>query len=266
MITRIVAALVGLAVLVPALLFGGSVAVEIIVPIFGLICLWEYAGMAFPEDRPVAMLWLCITTSAIYCAALYAGERFVWPTIAVVSVATMIFATVRPGPVLADGAAKIGRYLVGNLWVGSIAFLPLLRRFEDGVAWVFLTLGVAWLSDTGGYFAGKFLGRRKLYERVSPKKTWEGLAGGLVFATVGCCIIKTIALPDVSYVECVFFGTVVASIGVLGDLSESLLKRAYNVKDSGSIMPGHGGILDRIDAMLFVAPVLYAFAVLVKGY
>jgi phosphatidate cytidylyltransferase len=145
-------------------------------------------------------------------------------------------------------------------------FIPLLRRLDDGLAWVFLLLALAWLCDTGGYFAGRFFGRRKLYERVSPKKTWEGFFGGIILTTVGVFVLRATALPALSAVDAAIIGVGLGTVGVVGDLAESMLKRAFNVKDSGWIMPGHGGLLDRVDSVLFIAPLLYGYAVLVKGY
>jgi phosphatidate cytidylyltransferase len=130
---------------------------------------------------------------------------------------------------------------------------------------VFLLLGIAWLSDTGAYFAGRFFGNRKLYERVSPKKTWEGFFGGVVLGTIGVVVIARLGVPSLTVLDAVIIGVGMSSASVVGDLSESLLKRAYNVKDSGSLIPGHGGLLDRVDSVMFVAPLLYLYARLVAG-
>ena len=119
------------------------------------------------------------------------------------------------------------------------------------------------------YFAGRAFGRRKLYPLVSPKKTWEGFFGGLAGSVIGLLIVRLVGLSwqwtDLTPFDCVVLGVVLGSAAVAGDLSESLMKRAYGVKDSGWIMPGHGGLLDRIDSVLFVAPLLVGYLHLVKG-
>jgi len=263
--TRLLAAAVGLAVLLPAIIFGGSVAVHVIAALAAVVCLSEYAAMAFPDDRYVAGGWLAGCFAGWYGAALYGPPGTTTVSMGVVALLTMVWVTLRPGDTLEGAADKTGRYLVGTLWVGLLAYLPLLRDLDRGLAWVFAVLVISWCGDTGGYFAGKYLGSHKLYPKVSPKKTWEGVAGGVALATVGLFVVRQVALPALSVIDVLVLGPLLCLSGVIGDLSESMLKRAFQVKDSGWIMPGHGGLLDRIDSVLFVAPLLYAYVVWVKG-
>jgi phosphatidate cytidylyltransferase len=135
-----------------------------------------------------------------------------------------------------------------------------LRRF--GVGWVILSFVVTWANDTFAYFAGHAFGRHKLLERISPKKTWEGFAGGAVGSVVGALATRWL-LPELQVLSpamAVAMGAGGAVLGPLGDLAESMVKRAAGVKDSGRIIPGHGGLLDRIDALLFVSPWIYLCA------
>jgi phosphatidate cytidylyltransferase len=158
-----------------------------------------------------------------------------------------------------DGAAdRVGRLLLGALYVGGLfAFIPLIRRFDDGVGWIFLLLAASWLGDTGAYFAGRAFGRHKLAPVLSPKKTWEGAIGGLLTSMAGAVLFGWLFGLDLSWWGIALLGGLLDVFGVLGDLAESMLKRAFGVKDSGSILPGHGGILDRVDSVLFAGPVLY---------
>lgn len=133
--------------------------------------------------------------------------------------------------------------------------------YTHRAAWVFLVLACVFLSDTGGYFFGKGLGGPKLYPSVSPNKTWAGLAGCIVGAGLGAFGTSWFLLPLLTPVDCILIGVGVGILGQIGDFSESLIKRAYQVKDSGSILPGHGGLLDRLDAMLFAGPFLFYYAV-----
>jgi phosphatidate cytidylyltransferase len=263
-ITRLVAAVVGLAVLLPAIIFGGELAVEILVPIAGVICLSEYAGMAFPDDRVVGTAWLTVVAGLVYGVALYASG-FLALAVGAAVVGTLVLNTMRPGETLEGTADTASRYLLGAGWICLLGSLVSLRRLDHGLAWIFLVLAVSWLGDTGGYFAGKYLGTHKLYPRVSPKKTWEGVAGGITLATVGTFAVRAIGLPELSVIDCLVLGPLACTAGVVGDLSESMLKRSYDVKDSGWIIPGHGGLLDRIDSVLFVAPMLFAYATWMQG-
>ncbi|MGC6469910.1 MAG: phosphatidate cytidylyltransferase [Flavobacteriales bacterium] len=115
-----------------------------------------------------------------------------------------------------------------------------------------------WMSDIGGYFIGSKFGKNKLFERVSPKKTWEGALGGLIFSIISCIIISNFTTV-LSPLQWIIFGVVITAGSIIGDLIESMIKRAVNVKDSGTILPGHGGVLDRIDSALFVIPLAYIF-------
>lgn len=151
---------------------------------------------------------------------------------------------------LAQGGYENG----ASLLITSVAF-P--RTF-----WVLPVFVFVWLSDTGAFVVGSLLGRRKLFERISPKKTVEGLLGGLFFAMLGGLLFY-LALPAVTqWYHWLILALLVAGFATYGDLFESLLKRTYGVKDSGNILPGHGGILDRIDSILFAAIPAYFYVML----
>lgn len=263
MMTRLLAAAVGLSVLLPALVWGGVVAVQVVVFLALLVCVYEYGAMAFPDDG-TATGWLGVGTLLVAAVSLFAREHLV-TVYAVWVPATLIFVTLRPGADIRRAADLAGRHFLGLAWLSLLPLLVRLRELPDGLAWIFVVLGISWLGDTGGFFAGKYLGRNKLYERISPKKTVEGAVGGLVGATVGVYVITRIGLPTASLLDVFVLGIVGCSVGILGDLSESMMKRAFGVKDSGTIMPGHGGLLDRIDSVLFVGAVVYGYAVTVMS-
>jgi len=159
-------------------------------------------------------------------------------------------------PELARTPQRVGIAVLGAVYPGILmAMVVRLRQLPDGVAWLLLTLVVTWLNDTGAYFAGRAYGRRKLYPRISPSKTWEGAIGGLAASVLGAILVKALGwLPQLPWWGSVIVGAGAAVLGPLGDLSESMLKRAYGAKDSSGLLPGHGGVLDRVDALLFTAP------------
>lgn len=119
-----------------------------------------------------------------------------------------------------------------------------------------------WASDTGAYLVGSLIGKNKLYERISPGKTWEGSIGAAIL-NIGCAYVISLWFPELAFVHWAVISVLVSIFGTIGDLVESMLKRQAGVKDSGRIMPGHGGILDRFDSLLFVSPFIYAYLKLV---
>ena len=119
---------------------------------------------------------------------------------------------------------------------------------------------VAFGADAGAYFAGKHLGKRKLIPKVSPNKTWEGAIGGLVLSSAFAALASFLFFPELPYKVSIPLAIAIVVIGILGDLAESAMKRGADVKDAANILPGHGGLLDRLDSLLFGAPILYYFA------
>lgn len=142
------------------------------------------------------------------------------------------------------------------MYVG-IGFHYFITARVEGLAFVVYALVIVWTTDSGAYFVGRKLGKRKLWPEISPNKTVEGFLGGIVVAVIAALIFQAIVKLDYSYVTIILISIVASIFGQLGDLVESAIKRHYDVKDSGKILPGHGGILDRFDSILFVLPLLY---------
>jgi phosphatidate cytidylyltransferase len=182
--------------------------------------------------------------------------------LAAATVLLLALALARRGPLEAIPRA-VSAVTLAWLYCGVLLAAVVGLRLRFGVSWVILSFVVTWANDTFAYFAGHALGRHRMAERISPKKTWEGFAGGAVGSVAGALVTRWL-FPDLgadlSLPMAVLLGAGGAVLGPLGDLSESALKRAAGVKDSGKIIPGHGGLLDRIDALLFVSPWVYVFA------
>lgn len=240
-------------------LFNGFVAA---VAAVGLL---EYGTMAFPGDR-----WLRTATvlgGLLVAAAVLSGE-LPW-------LGAALFATVAGGFLLplvrhADlrgETERLGLLVLGVLYVGF--FIPhvcLLRQTPEGWRWVIFTLAGAMGSDTGAYFAGRSLGRHKLLPAVSPGKTVEGAVGGLLGAVAAAGLIAWVLALAMPLGEVVGLALAISGLAQFGDLAESALKRAFGVKDSGWIVPGHGGILDRLDSLLLPFVLVYYWrAVLLHG-
>lgn len=259
---RILAALVGLGIIVPAIVWGGQIAVEVIVALAMLIGIDEWTRMATPDDRKVTFPVLAVSGLGVYAQLTWGVPAWHMPAMAAAALVLLLTGLLAV-PDTDRGAVVGGRLLAGLVYVVALlSFLPWVRRFDDGLTWIFLILATTWMSDTGAYFAGRAFGKTKLFERVSPKKTVEGAIGGMLAAVLAALVVKAIGLPNVGWGHAVVLGLLLDGFGIVGDLTESMFKRSFKVKDSGWIMPGHGGILDRIDSLLFTAPVAFIYATL----
>lgn len=150
--------------------------------------------------------------------------------------------------------------VVGGLYIGwGMAHLVALRQLGDGLAWVWLVLLCTWGTDTFAYLVGSRWGRHKLWPRLSPKKSWEGLIGSILGSLLGAAVV--VILFKLNWAICFLIALVIPVIDLLGDVSISMMKRNVGVKDSSNLFPGHGGFLDRIDSLLFVSIVVYYYAI-----
>jgi phosphatidate cytidylyltransferase len=154
----------------------------------------------------------------------------------------------------------ISKQVQGIIYIPLLlSYLVLIRNGIDGISWIFLLLCVVFAGDTGAYYIGSYFGRHKLCPAVSPGKTIEGSIGGLTANVAIGALIKFFFMPQLSWGLSILFFLSVGIVGQAGDLFESVLKRSGDAKDSGTIFPGHGGVLDRIDSLLFAAPLAYLF-------
>ncbi|HEU4685313.1 MAG TPA: phosphatidate cytidylyltransferase [Nitrospira sp.] len=166
---------------------------------------------------------------------------------------------------LDQGLKHIAVTLFGVLYIGTtMSFLAATRLLPDGEWLIFFLLLVTWTADTGAYYAGTLWGRHRLAPRISPKKSVEGLVGGLFCAITISYLGSGWFLPMLSSVDCAILGLLLTGFGLWGDLAESALKRSVGAKDSGGVLPGHGGMLDRLDSLLFTGPAFYYYVTLLK--
>jgi phosphatidate cytidylyltransferase len=248
-------------------LFGGPLAFYLLFLVVTIGCLWEFYGLTMPQQTPAdqARRWVGTAVGALpytVGAAHNIGltqlpDGFQWHYI--LPIFLMVF--VRPLVELFVGAARpfdhLGHLLFGMAYIciPTILLSELYHPADEPMP--FRILGVlllTWTNDTFAYLIGKQIGRRKLFERISPKKTWEGTIGGSI-CTILLALGLSFLLPEAfGLTEWLMVGCVAAVFATLGDLVESMLKRSLSVKDSGTLLPGHGGLLDRFDALLYVAP------------
>jgi len=265
LLVRIASAVVLLPVVLLLLGLGGWWC-AVLVAFAAAVCALEYERITVHEVGP-AQLLAVVGAGAIPLAAAWRPDTFAgigfW-ILGGVCFAAWMEALV--GTPRGDAPTRAAHAVTGCLYGGlGLAPIAALRIRPDGLQWVIAALVITWANDTCAYFAGRLLGRHKMAPAISPNKTWEGFAGGLVGSVGGMFIARAVAFPGLTPLDCWVLGLAGGLLGPLGDLSESQLKRAYQVKDSGKIIPGHGGLLDRVDALLFNAPAVYLYVTVVRG-
>jgi phosphatidate cytidylyltransferase len=229
-----------------------------LVLVAAVLSLVEYTGLTL-RDRPLAeRAGVVLVGSALSLAvALRPAQAMAWTLASVMAVAFLFLA--RVGDVAASWArtcaAGFGVVYIGGL----LAALPVLHQYA-GPAWVALVIALSFGNDTGAYFAGRAFGKHKLAPTISPGKTIEGALGGLAASVIVAGAARVLFMPQLTWRDVLMIAVPAAIVGPAGDLLESLLKRAAGAKDSGHLLPGHGGILDRIDALLFVGAYVCLYA------
>ncbi len=159
---------------------------------------------------------------------------------------------------LSSTISEMGMILFGILFIGFLlAYVSLIRNLLDGRVWVLFLIATVWAGDISALLSGSFLGRHKLYPKISPNKTFEGLGGSIVGSIIVALAFALLFLPRLHKGVCILLAIGIGILGQVGDFTESMLKRSAHVKDSGTLIPGHGGMLDRLDSFLFSAPFLH---------
>jgi phosphatidate cytidylyltransferase len=227
-----------------------------------LVAAFELFAMTHPGDRPSQAMAI-VATAAVSLAVFFAHvEPRMCLTVLIVAPLLGPLATLARLGDMQTAALRACAMGFGPLFVGvPLTLLAMMRRDlgAQGPGFVLIAILFAWLADTGGYFAGRFFGRRKLYEAVSPKKTIEGALGGLLASVLSAVIAHVGFLPSLPLSHGIPLAIVAGALGQAGDLGESVLKRSFGVKDSGAIVPGHGGILDRVDALMVTSAVTFLY-------
>jgi len=220
----------------------------------------EYMPLAQAHDLqvPGAVGVATAMTSLAFSKLLFGGSSAVALDIVLLSmtiaVGVLVLPAWRGGR---DALPQAGASLLPILYLGLPIGALIAIRETRGPQGLFLLMLTVMVSDTAQYYTGRLFGRRPLAPAVSPKKTIEGAFGGLVFGTLLLAVVGRWWLPDVPLAVRLVLGAAVVALGIAGDLFESMLKRSAGVKDSSTLIPGHGGVLDRIDALLFAAPIYY---------
>jgi len=219
------------------------------------ICFYEYAKMAANKGIEVFSLQGLILVLILPLAFIGSLE----PVFAVTSLAVIsLFATALTDP--EKGFERLSYTMLGVFYIGICLAAPILiRGMPDGHKLILLACCGVWGADIGAYYVGRAIGKNKLAPKISPGKTVEGAVGGVLLSIGSCFLFTHFFFPEAEVAIVLASGLIGGIVGPAGDLSESMLKRYFEVKDSGTILPGHGGLLDRIDALLFALPLFYIF-------
>jgi phosphatidate cytidylyltransferase len=219
----------------------------------------EFYRMALPTRRGEGRLAALLGACALF--TVFAGNP-VFPLMALtfLVLAFSLVALFRLQEIRL-AAAQAALVLMGFLYVPLLlSHLVMIRMLPHGVPWLFLIMVIVMTGDSAAYYVGSNFGKTKIYPAVSPKKSVEGSLGGLAGSVAGAFISRAIFFPELTPLDCIATALLLGVLGQLGDLFESLIKRSCGVKDSGVIFPGHGGILDRLDSLLFAGPAAYYYA------
>lgn len=269
--TRILSALVGIVVLFGVLFCPFTWVFSAAAAILAMIAVWELLN----NTGLVTQKWL------VFCAMLFAGAEVLscayteqlytaHPVCGWLSLILLIVYVWFVLLIVVDKRLGIEKCVGTKAFLltlyGTLGFVTLarLRLMQDGLAYVLLPLVISWMSDTGAYFTGVCFGKHKMAPVISPKKTWEGFFGGWV-VSVGCAALFGVVYQTIAHVQLAVsplwmaaLAVPLAPLSVCGDLLASKIKRSYGIKDYGNIMPGHGGVMDRFDSVLLIAPILWA--------
>jgi len=262
---RIIAALVLTPLFLILIIKGSYVHYSMLVVVLASLGLWEYFNLIGDRVdrrlRNIGILW-----GVLLAGGFHVGSSQV--IIAMLALGFISVCLVRLSKVgdLGTVFQEIGYTFLGPLYVGLLlGHLSLIRSTLEGREWTLLLFFTIWMGDIAAFYTGLSIGKHKLYPEISPNKTIEGAIGG----TLGCFMVvaaaKVFYMNQLSVMDVLIISVGIAVMGQLGDLCESMFKRAAGVKDSGNLIPGHGGILDRFDSVLFAAPFLYYYLVFIKG-
>jgi len=242
---------------------GGALWLAVVINAICIMALWEYFRIVLDKDRSTAALSFQILAFVTGSAVIWSVYFQVFDIVLGILILNIVISALISLPRFKSDSSVLGivfKQVVGVIYIPLfLSYLVLIRNGNDGVPWLFLLLILVFLGDTGAYYVGSYFGRHKLCPAVSPNKTIEGSVGGLAASLGAGAVFKHFFLPLSPWGLSLLFFLSVSIVSQVGDLFESQLKRAHKIKDSGVLLPGHGGVLDRIDALLFAAPVAYFF-------
>jgi len=242
--------------------FDAVIAIVAVLALYEFLDLGKHKGYELPVPLCIVIMLILIAAFVVEDISVEFG---VFAALLIIP-ASYVFSRRKP---LEDSLPSSAIAVLATTYVGMLSGSLIRLRNDFPVGWklVFFLLLVVWMGDSGAYYVGKTFGRHKLSPRISPKKTIEGLAGGMATSVIAAVVIHFTFFPEFPLFHAIIAGVILSFAGVVGDLAESMWKRSADVKDSGTLLPGHGGFLDRFDSILFTAPILYCYwTLIVHGF
>ena len=260
--TRILSALI-LAPIFLFIVYTGGIYLDLLGIAMAMIMLYEFYSMTLGSND------LMLKITGYFSGLTVMISIYGWINIQLVllllplAISSLLFVWLLTPEPIESAANRLSFVITSTLYpVGLMAFFPLLRDMEHGLELSFIVLFVTWSADSCAYFVGRAFGKTKLAPLISPNKTVAGAVGGVTGAIVMALLLSTVFKLDYTIIAVIFLGLFISIFSILGDLVESLIKRSTKVKDSSNLIPGHGGLLDRFDAVLLSAPLVYVFNIL----
>jgi len=217
----------------------------------------EFYNLALPEAKRIER-WTGMGLGLILSILISHGNAKIISPFFVLVLLVLSILFMATSKNLSSGISNMGIMFFGVFYIGFLlSHVSLIRNMSDGKQWVLFLIATVWAGDVSAFLAGTLFGRHKLYPKISPNKTYEGLAGAIVGSVIVALSFALLFLSQLEKGLCIFLALGLGFLGQLGDFTESMLKRSARVKDSGSLIPGHGGMLDRLDSFLFSAPFLH---------
>ena len=265
--TRVIVAAILLPIGVALIYFGGWAFSGFVTIIVGLAA-WEFSQIFRGSDLQPAIIIAVAGAAALALGRAWNGFESAPILISAILIVSMIYHMVAYERGRDQAGTDFAVTLSAAFYIGWLgAYLISIRALPGGFWWLLLVLPIVWLADSGAYFIGRAFGKRKLSPRLSPKKTWEGYFGGVVVGTLGAVGLTYLwgiwAGPEflITPIQAAMLGLLLSTITTMGDLGESMIKRQSGVKDSSNLIPGHGGVFDRIDSWLWAALIGYYFII-----
>lgn len=255
-----ITALILLPLVILIIVKGGPFSFAALLAVFSCIGTVEFYRMAMPTRKLESYL-AALSGAALLFTPFAVGDRLTLTFVGLLFLAFALLFLFRIRDI-ADAAREVACAVLAFIYIPFLLMhLVMLRQTPYGVQWLLVIMLIVMTNDSTAYYTGSAFGKTKLYPLVSPKKSVEGALGGLFGSICGTLFAKLFFFPQLTFVDVIATALAIGVLGQVGDLFESLLKRSFGVKDSGAILPGHGGVLDRLDSILFAAPATYYYTI-----